>query len=139
MYRQLLSETSDAIVENANYIAEVAEILESSTQANIIVSTKLLKRVFCDLDGQNETILKAVYGSKELNSGVIANLLEQTADLLSDTTSDMNDIENLLKQHGSPYTISNIKTLEEAREALVTQHTALLQSLLKNTKSEVSQ
>ena len=134
MYRQLWSETSATIVEQGNYIAEVAEVLESSAQASATVSTKLLKRLFYDLDGQNETILKAVYGGEELNSGVITHLFEQITDLLSDTTSDMNDIENLLKKHGSPYTISIVKTLEEVRQALNKQHMALLQKLLKNTK-----
>lgn len=136
MYRQLLSEVSVTIVEQGNYIAEVAEVLESGTQASVIVSGKFLKRLFKDLGDQNISILKAVYGFEGLNNVFITELLEQTTDLLSDTTRELNDIENLLKKHGTPHTISNVKTLEGARQALNKQHIALLKALLNNTKSE---
>lgn len=136
MYRQLLSEASATIVEQGNYIEEVAEVLESETQASIIVSTKLLKRLFRDLDEHNTSLLQAVYGSGIVNDESLSNLLEQTTDLLSDITSDTNDIENLLKEQGSPYILSIVKTLEKVRQELNKQHIALLKALLNNTKSE---
>ena len=137
MYKKLLRETSATIVEQVNYIAEVADILESETQASIVVATKFLNRLIIDLDEHNIAILKTVYGFKCLNNVFITKLLEQITDLLSDTTSDLSDTENLLKKHRSPYTISIVKTLEEARQALNKQHMTLLQELLKNTNSEV--
>ncbi|WP_413491280.1 hypothetical protein [Brochothrix thermosphacta] len=139
MYKDLLIETSVTIVGRVNMAAEVVEILENEIQPSSIVAAKFLNRLTIDLDEANVTILNLVDLYEKESKHVVIKTLEETADLLSDTTSDMNDIENLLMRHGSTYIISIVKTLEGVRQSLNRQHMAILYMLLKNTKSEVSQ
>lgn len=139
MYKDLLIETSATILGQVNMAAEVVEILENEIQPSSIVATKFLNRLTIDLDEGNVALLNLIYLYEKESEHVVIKALEETADLLSDTTSDMNDIENLLMRHGSTYIISIVKTLEEVRQSLNRQHMAILYKLLKNTKSEVSQ
>lgn len=139
MYKDLLIETSVTILGQVNMAAEVVEILENEIQPSSIVATKFLNRLTIDLDEGNVALLNLVDLYERESEHVVIKALEETADLLSDTTSDMNDIENLLMRHGSTYIISIVKTLEGVRQSLNHQHMAILYMLLKNTKSEVSQ
>lgn len=139
MYKDLLIETSATILGQVNMAAEVVEILENEIQPSSIVATKFLNRLTIDLDEGNVALLNLVDLYERESEHVVIKALEETADLLSDTTSDMNDIENLLMRHGSTYIISIVKTLEGVRQSLNRQHMAILYMLLKNTKSEVSQ
>lgn len=139
MYKDLLIETSATILGQVNMAAEVVEILENEIQPSSIVATKFLNRLTIDLDEGNVALLNLIDLYEKESEHVVIKALEETADLLSDTTSDMNDIENLLMRHGSTYIISIVKTLEEVRQSLNRQHMAILYKLLKNTKSEVSQ
>lgn len=139
MYKDLLIETSVTILGQVNMAAEVVEILENEIQPSSIVATKFLNRLTIDLDEGNVALLNLVDLYERESEHVVIKALEETADLLSDTTSDMNDIENLLMRHGSTYIISIVKTLEGVRQSLNRQHMAILYMLLKNTKSEVSQ
>lgn len=139
MYKDLLIETSATILGQVNMAAEVVEILENEMQPSSIVATKFLNRLTIDLDEGNVALLNLIDLYEKESEHVVIKALEETADLLSDTTSDMNDIENLLMRHGSTYIISIVKTLEEVRQSLNRQHMAILYKLLKNTKSEVSQ
>ena len=139
MYKDLLIETSVTIVGRVNMAAEVVEILENEIQPSSIVAAKFLNRLTIDLDEGNVALLNLVDLYERESEHIVIKALEETADLLSDTTSDMNDIENLLMRHGSTYIISIVKTLEGVRQSLNRQHMAILYMLLKNTKSEVSQ
>ena len=139
MYKDLLIETSATILGQVNMAAEVVEILENEIQPSSIVATKFLNRLTIDLDEGNVALLNLIDLYEKESEHVVIKALEETADLLSDTTSDMNDIENLLMRHGSTYIISIVKTLEGVRQSLNRQHMAILYMLLKNTKSEVSQ
>lgn len=139
MYKDLLIETSVTIVGQVNMAAEVVETLENEIQPSSIVATKFLNRLTIDLDEGNVALLNLIDLYEKESEHVVIKALEETADLLSDTTSDMNDIENLLMRHGSTYIISIVKTLEGVRQSLNHQHMAILYMLLKNTKSEVSQ
>ena len=139
MYKDLLIETSVTIVGQVNMAAEVVETLENEIQPSSIVATKFLNRLTIDLDEGNVALLNLVDLYERESEHIVIKALEETADLLSDTTSDMNDIENLLMRHGSTYIISIVKTLEGVRQSLNRQHMAILYMLLKNTKSEVSQ
>lgn len=139
MYKDLLIETSATILGQVNMAAEVVEILENEIQPSSIVATKFLNRLTIDLDEGNVALLNLIDLYEKESEHVVIKALEETADLLSDTTSDMNDIENLLMRHGSTYIISIVKTLEGVRQSLNRQHMAILYKLLKNTKSEVSQ
>ncbi|ODJ51789.1 hypothetical protein BFR40_07255 [Brochothrix thermosphacta] len=139
MYKDLLIETSATILGQVNMAAEVVETLENEIQPSSIVATKFLNRLTIDLDEGNVALLNLVDLYERESEHIVIKALEETADLLSDTTSDMNDIENLLMRHGSTYIISIVKTLEGVRQSLNRQHMAILYMLLKNTKSEVSQ
>ncbi|SLM97829.1 hypothetical protein FM106_14945 [Brachybacterium faecium] len=139
MYKNLLIETSATILEQVNMAAEVVEILENEIQPSSVVATKFLNRLTIDLDQENVALLNLIDLYEKESEHVVIKALEETTDLLSDTTSDMNDIENLLMRHGSTYIISIVKTLEGVRQSLGRQHMAILYKLLKNTKSEVSQ
>lgn len=139
MYKDLLIETSATILGQVNMAAEVVEILENEIQPSSIVATKFLNRLTIDLDEGNVALLNLIDLYEKESEHFVIKTLEETADLLSDTTSDMNDIENLLMRHGSTYIISIVKTLEGVRQSLNRQHMAILYMLLKNTKSEVSQ
>ncbi|WP_413521625.1 hypothetical protein [Brochothrix thermosphacta] len=135
MYKDLLIETSATILEQVNMAAEVVGILENEIQPSSIVATKFLNRLTIDLEEGNVALLNLIDLYEKESEHVVIKALEETADLLSDTTSDMNDIENLLMRHGSTYIISIVKTLEGVRQSLNRQHMAILYKLLKNTKS----